>query len=141
MKKSYLILLVYLLVIVFSVIYFVFMQHFGSKGLLFSVGGKDRILGLLDILIIIVTAVSIFLLVISLLALKRTNDNRMLLLSLAFFFFSMNAFLSVLDNFFPNEFIYIDHASKTLDVLVIASFLMLIYSGYKRSCHRAKTKK
>jgi hypothetical protein len=133
MKKIYIIALVYILAIATAVVYFGVMQHFGHRGLVFDIGGRDRIFGLPDILIPVVTIASIFLLILSLIAFKRTNDTRILILSLAFFFFMLHALLEVLDNFFPREFIFINNATAVLEFLVLLSFIMLIYSSYKRS--------
>ncbi len=140
MKKAHIIVLVYVLVILASAVYFGMMQHFGFKGMGFCVGGRDRIFSALDILIVTVFAASLFLLLLSLVAFRRTNDNRMLIVSLAFFFFSANSFLSVLENFFPDEFIFIDHASQVLNMLVLVSFIMLMYAGFKRSENIKKRK-
>jgi len=142
MKNAHIVLLVYSLVILLSVLYFGFMQHFGFRGMAFEIGGRDRIFSFFDFLILFVTALSIFLLVLSLEAFRRTNDTRLLILSFAFFFFSLVEFLSVLENFFPREFIYINNASKVLELLVLLSFVMLIYSAYKGGKNRGmKTRK
>lgn len=131
LKNSHILLLVYGTIIAASIIYFIVLQHFTPTIGCFNMGGRDYSIGILDILIIVAVIASIFLLVISLMAFGRTNDPKMLILALAFFFFSIKEFLAVGENFFPGSYIYIDHMDKTLDVLIFMSFIILIYAGYK----------
>ena len=140
MKTSYIVLAIYVAVIIGAVIYFGFLQQFGFKGLLFQIEGRDHIISPVDALIIIATIVAIFLFVISLLAYSRTRDTRILIVSLAFFFFAVKEFLFLFENFFPGEFIYIDNAEHTLELLILLSFMMLMYGTFRRS-EKAKLKK
>lgn len=141
MKKPFkIILLVYAVVIIGAIVYFGFLQHFGFRGLLFNIAGKDHVVNPVDALILAVTLAAFFLLAISLLAYRRTNDSRILIVSLAFFFFAVKEFLFLLDNFFPQENIYIGNAERTLELLILLSFMMLMYGTFKRS-EKAKQRK
>jgi hypothetical protein len=140
MKNSHILVIVYSAVIIASVIYFGFMQHFMPTLGCFNIGGRDYSIGILDFLIIIAVIASVFLLIISLLAFSRTNDLRMLILALAFFFFSVKELLAVCENFFPGSYIYIDHMDKTLDVLIFMSFIILIYASYKGMIEKTRKK-
>ncbi len=128
----YMIIAVYLVVIVLSGIYLFLWQGFGSKGLVFSIAGKDQVLNAFDIVLLAATLVSFFLVFISLLAFKRRKDNRIFILSIAFFFFAVNEMLQIFDNFFPNEYIFISNASKAIDLLILLSFAMLVYGRSSR---------
>lgn len=142
MKTSYVVLAVYVIVIIGAIIYFGFLQQFGFKGLLFQIEGRDHIIDPVDALIIIATIVAIFLFAISLLAYSRTRDTRILIVSLAFFFFAVKEFLFLFENFFPGEFIYIDNAERTLELLILLSFMMLMYGTYrKRARKRTRPRK
>ena len=44
-------------------------------------------------------------------------------------------------HFFPMEFIYIDSASQTLELLVLLSFIMMMYSNIRRSQPPKKRRK
>ena len=95
-----LILLAYVVVIVGAFVYFVILQQFGYRGLIFTIEGKDHIFAPLDILIIISTIASFILLLISLTAFNRKKDLKLFIISFAFFFFTVRQFLFLLDNFF-----------------------------------------
>jgi hypothetical protein len=126
-----LILLAYVLVIVAAFVYFVIMQQFGYKGLVFHMEGKDQSFTPLDMLIMLSTIVSFVLLLISLGAFGRKKDLRLFVISFAFFFFTIRQFLFLLDNFFPEENIFIGNAVHTLDLLILLSFIMLMYRSKK----------
>lgn len=121
------ILLGYVLVIIGAFIYFAVLQGFGYRGLEFTISGKDRVLAPLDILILLSTIASLILLAISIVAFERKKDNRFFVLAFAFFFFTLRQVLFLLDNFFPEENIYIFHAVHALDILILLSFMFLMY--------------
>ena len=122
----------YVIIILLAVVYFGFLQQFGYKGLVFQIEGRDKVLNPLDILIIVTTIASLFLLVISLMAYRRNHDLRILVVSLAFFFFAVKELLFMMENFFPGEFVYIDNAERTLEFLILRSFIMLMYGASRR---------
>lgn len=138
MNRTHIVILVYAAVIVVSAVYFVALQNFGFKGLLFTVEGRDRIINPIDVLILAVTIVSLFLLFISVLAFRRTKDTRVLIVSMAFFFFAVKEILFLFENFFPGEHIYIDNAERVLELLILLSFSMLMYGTYSRTKKAAK---
>jgi hypothetical protein len=140
-KHFYIVLAVYVAVIACSVIYFGLLQHFGFSGMEFRLGGHNQMIDIMDIVILVATTASLFLLIISLLATKRTGDTRMLIISIAFFFFVIKEFLFIFENFFPGENIYIDNAERTLELLILLSFIMLIYGTYKRTENKSRIKK
>jgi hypothetical protein len=140
-KHFYIVMAVYAVVIVCSVIYFGLMQHFGFSGMEFNLGGHNQMIDIMDIVILVATIASVFLLAISLIATKRTGDTRMLIISIAFFFFVIKEFLFIFENFFPGENIYIDNAERTLELLILLSFIMLIYGTYKRTENRSHMKR
>ncbi|MFH0832768.1 MAG: hypothetical protein V1900_03560 [Candidatus Aenigmatarchaeota archaeon] len=140
MKNYHILIMVYSVVIIASIVYFGFFQHFGARNLNFCMGGRDNAISLIDLMIILAVAVSLSLLVISILAFKRTNDIKMLILALAFFFFSVKEFLSAFENFFPGEFIYIDNMDKMLELLIFLSFIILLYAGYKNIMNKNRTR-
>ena len=121
------ILLIYAIFIVGAFIYFVGLQHFGFNDLNFVVEGKDQALTPLDIVIILTLILAIVLLVISLAAFNRKKTTKMLVISLVFFFFAVKEFLTILDNFFPGERIYTANAIGALELLILLSFVLLIY--------------
>ncbi len=131
-KREYAVPIVYAIVIIGALIYFGFLQQFGYRGLVFQVGGQDRVLNVLDMLIILITIASLFLFVISIMAYRRTHDLRILIVSMAFFFFAVKEFLFLFENFFPGEFIYIDNAERVLELLILISFIMLMYGVSRR---------
>lgn len=118
---------VYAAVIVAVLFYFVILQNFGYQGLKFTLEGKDRVLAPLDALILVSALASIALLAVSVSAFSRKRDMRLFVLSLAFFFFALRQLLFLMDNFFPGENIYIFHAVHTFDVLILLSFIFLMY--------------
>lgn len=121
------IILVYAVVIIGAFFYFAILQGFGYRGLQLSISGKDQVLAPLDILIVLSTLASFVLLIISLSAFSRRGDLRLFVISFAFFFFTLRQLLFLLDNFFPGENIYIFHAVHTLDLLILLSFILLMY--------------
>jgi hypothetical protein len=123
---------VYIAVIVLCGVYIFALQGFGAKGLVFSIGGKNQVIDAFDIILLAAAVASFFLVAISLLAFKRRKDNRIFILSIAFFLFAVNEILQIFDNFFPNEFIFIANAQKVLDLLILLSFAMLVYGRYTR---------
>src|SRR3989344_1969147 len=126
-----LILLAYVIVILAAFFYFVILQQFGYRGLVFTIEGKDHTFLPLDILIILSTVASAILLLISLTAFSRKRDLKLFVISFAFFFFTLRQFLFLLDNFFPEENIFIGNAVSTLDLLILLSFIMLMYRAKK----------
>src|SRR3989338_758072 len=126
-----LILLAYAVVIVAAFVYFVILQQFGYRGLVFNMEGKDHTFAPLDIMIILSTIASSILLLISLTAFSRKKDLKLFVISFAFFFFTIRQFLFLLDNFFPAENIFIGNAVSTLDLLILLSFIMLMYRAKK----------
>lgn len=133
MKKTVaLVILIYFIVVSSFFIYFGLLQQFGVEGLVFNIGGRDHTVTPLDALILVATVAALFLLVISLIAFKRTKDTRILIISIAFFFFAVKEFLFMLENFFPGEFIYIDNAERALELLILLSFVMLMYGTHRR---------
>ena len=125
------ILLAYVVVILAAFVYFVILQQFGYRGLVFTIEGKDHTFAPLDILIILSTIASSILLLISLTAFSRKKDLKLFVISFAFFFFTIRQFLFLLDNFFPAENIFIGNAVSTLDLLILLSFIMLMYRAKK----------
>ena len=123
---------IYLAVIIFSGVYFFVWQGFGSNGLVFSIGGRDRIFTAFDAILLVAAFISFFLVAISLLAFKRRKDNRIFILSLAFFFFALREVFQIFENFYPGEGIFISNATKVLDLLVLISLTMLLYSKFSR---------
>ena len=121
------IVIAYAVVIIGALFYFAVLQGFGFKGLEFSISGKDRVLAAVDILIVLSTIASFLLLIISLTAFSRRGDLRLFVISFAFFFFTLRQVLFLLENFFPGENIYIFHAVHTLDLLILLSFILLMY--------------
>jgi hypothetical protein len=126
------ILAIYVAVIGLSAIYFFVMQGFGSHGLTFSIGGRDNTFTAFDAILVAATAISFFLVALSLLAFKRKKDNRIFILSLAFFFFALHEVVQIFDAFYPQESIFIENATRVLDLLVLASLMMLLYSKFSR---------
>ncbi|MFC2142842.1 hypothetical protein ACFLQN_00410 [Candidatus Aenigmatarchaeota archaeon] len=126
-KYATCILLIYLIIIVGSLIYFGYMQSFGSKGLQFQIAGKDSFVTIFDLLIIAVIPVALILFIISAIAFNRRRDFRLFLVSVAFFFFVVKEFLFLFENFFPNEFIFIHNAERALELLILLSFVFLMY--------------
>lgn len=123
---------IYAVFIVGLVFYIVILQQFGFHGLQFQIGGKDNLITALDILILGTTVVSFALLGISMLAFRRKKDVRIFIVALAFFFFAAKEFLFLLDNFFPKEAVYIGHAERGLEFLILLSFMMLMYTSRSR---------
>ena len=121
------ILAIYAIVIIGSVVYFVALQNFGSSGLEVHISGRDRQINLLDFMILIIMPIAFVLFIISLLAYMRKRDTRMLVISAAFFFFMVKETLFALENFFPNEFIFIANAERALELLILLSFVFLMY--------------
>ncbi|MBI4170826.1 MAG: hypothetical protein HY514_03965 [Candidatus Aenigmarchaeota archaeon] len=126
----FMIIAVYLIVIVFSGIYLFAWQGFGSKGLVFSIAGRDQVLNAFDIILLAATIAAFFLVAISLLAFKKRKDNRIFILAIAFFFFALSEILQLFENFFPAEYIFTSNAGKVLDLLILLSFAMLVYARY-----------
>ncbi len=125
------IVLIYTAFIVLALIYFVGLQQFGFRGFHFVVEGKDKILAPLDIFIIATLAISLILLMISLAAFSRKKTVKIFIISLVFFFFTIKELLAMLENFFPEENIYIGNASGALELLILVSFVLLIYNIYR----------
>lgn len=120
-------LIIYAVVAVASFIYFGSLQSFGSKGLQFSLIGRDNVFNLFDMLIIFTIPTALLLWVLSLLAYRRKPEIRLFIVSIAFFFFTVKELLNFLEAFFPNEFIYITNAERALDFLILISFMFLLY--------------
>jgi len=119
--------IIYAVFIIGLAFYLVILQHFGFRGLEFQIGGRDNLITALDLLILGTTIASFALLGISLLAFKRKRDVRIFIISIAFFLFALKEFLFVIDNFFPGESVYIAHAERGLEFLILLSFMMLMY--------------
>lgn len=124
---SVMIILIYLVIIVASIVYFIMLQSFGSAGLEFSIEGRDTTFNIFDILVLIALPVAIVLFIISIIAFRRKKSLRIFLISTAFFFFLVNEVLVMIHNFFPHEFIFIENAERALDLLVLLSFIFLMY--------------
>lgn len=121
------ILIIYAIIIIGSIIYFVYMQSFGTQGLQFYIGGHDKVFNVFDMLIVIVIPVAIVLFIISLIAFRRRKDLKMFIISVAFFFFLVKEILFLFQNFFPQEFIFIGNAERALELLILISFMFLLY--------------
>ncbi len=130
-KTFFVIIAIYLIVIAFSAVYLFLWQGFGSKGLVFSIAGRDHVFNAFDIILLIATLASFFLVAISLLAFNKRRDNRIFILTIAFFFFALGQVLDIFDNFFPNEYIFSTNAGRVLNLLILLSFAMLVYGRYK----------
>jgi len=125
------IVLIYAVFIAGALIYFVGLQQFGYHGFRFAMEGKDRTLTHLDIAIIVAFVVSFVLLMISLFAFGRKKTVKIFIISMVFFFFTIKEFLITLENFFPEENIYIGNATGALELLILVSFVLLIYNIYR----------
>jgi len=130
-KTFFAIIAIYLIVIAFSAVYLFLWQGFGSKGLVFSIAGRDHVFNAFDIILLVATLASFFLVAISLLAFKKRRDNRIFILTIAFFFFALVQVLDIFENFFPSEYIFITNAERVLNLLILLSFGMLVYGRYK----------
>ena len=120
-------LIIYAVVLAASFVYFVNLQSFGSKGLEFSVVGKDNAFTVFDMLILFTIPTALLLWVLSLMAYMRKPEIRLFIVSIAFFFFAVKEFLNFLEAFFPNEFIFIANAERALEFLILISFMFLLY--------------
>ncbi len=127
LASPYSIVLIYAVVIAALVIYLFFMQQFGAKGMQFHLSGRDQSITILDIAIITATVIALFLLFISLMAFRKKPDMRLFLISMAFFFFALKEFLAFFENFFPEEYIFIDNAERGLELLMLVTFILLLY--------------
>ena len=127
LSSFYTLLLIYISVTAAFLVYFVFLQHFGAKGLQFSLGGQDSVFNIFDVLILILLPVATALFVISFMAFMRRRDKRLFITSVAFFFFLVKQVLNILQNFFPREFIFIGNAESALELLILVSFVFLLY--------------
>lgn len=123
--------IIYILFLIGAVIYFMVLQNFGYHGFNFVMEGKDKTLTPLDLAIFGALIVSLTLLVISLTAFGRKKTVKLFIISLVFFFFTIKEFLITLDNFFPEETIYIGNATGALELLILLSFVLLIYNIYR----------
>ncbi len=123
--------LLYVIFIAGAFVYFVGLQHFGYGGFQFSIEGRDRTLTPLDFVIISTFAISLVLLLISLIAFGRRRTVKVFIIALVFFFFTIKELLTILENFFPHENIYVENASGALELLILLSFVLLIYNIYK----------
>lgn len=123
--------IIYGIFIIGALVYFVALQHFGYYGSVFRMGGHDSIVSPLDVVLIITFIISTILLIIALVAFGRKKTIRMFVISLTFFFFTVKEFLIMLENFFPGENIYIGNATGALELLILLSFVLLIYNIYK----------
>ena len=130
-KTFFAIIAIYLIVIAFSAVYLFLWQGFGSKGLVFSIAGRDHVFNAFDIILLVATLASFFLVAISLLAFKKRRDNRIFILTIAFFFFALVQVLDIFENFFPSEYIFVTNAERVLNLLILLSFGMLVYGRYK----------
>ena len=119
--------LIYAIFIIGAFVYFVGLQGFGFNGLQFSAQGRDQAFTPLDILIILTLILALSLMTISLLAFNRKKTTKLLIVSVVFFFFALKEFLDVMDNFFPSEKIYTLNAIAVLEVLILFSFVLIIY--------------
>lgn len=119
--------IIYAVVAVSSFVYFVNLQSFGTRGLEFSVVGRDNVFNLFDMLILFTMPTALLLWALSLLAYRRKPEIRLFVVSIAFFFFAVKEFLSFLESFFPKEFIFIGHAERALEFLILISFMFLLY--------------
>ncbi len=126
-KKAAVILAIYAVVIIASLVYFGYMQKFGTHGLEFYIEGSDNAFNVFDALILILLPIALVLFIISVLAFHRKPELRLFLISTAFFFFVVREILYILENFFPKEFIFIDNASRALEFLILLSFVFLLY--------------
>lgn len=129
MKLTYFysLLLIYAIVIASFLVYFVLLQQFGAKGLQFSMGGRDSVFNIFDLLTLILLPIATALFVISFMAFMRKNDKRLFITSIAFFFFLAKQVLDVFQNFFPSEFIFVGNAESALELLILISFVFLLY--------------
>lgn len=119
--------IIYAVVLVASFVYFVNLQSFGSKGLEFSMVGRDNAFTVFDMLILFTIPTALLLWALSLLAYMRKPEIRLFIVSIAFFFFAVKEFLNFLEAFFPNEFIFIANAERALEFLILISFMFLLY--------------
>ncbi|MCX6815540.1 MAG: hypothetical protein NT120_01665 [Candidatus Aenigmarchaeota archaeon] len=123
---------IYIVFIVGAIIYFIGLQNFGFNGLDFVRGGKNHIVGLDDITIVITLVLSAVLLVLSVAAFLRKKTARFLVMSLVFFFFALKEFIILIENFFPGEHIYIPNAVVALELLILLSFALFVYNSRER---------
>lgn len=119
--------IIYAVVLAASFVYFVNLQSFGSKGLEFSMVGRDNAFTVFDMLILFTIPTALLLWVLSLMAYMRKPEIRLFIVSIAFFFFAVKEFLNFLEAFFPNEFIFIANAERALEFLILISFMFLLY--------------
>ncbi len=127
LTSLYTMIIIYAIVIISSFVYFVSLQSFGSRGLEFSIVGKDNTFSVFDMLIMFTLPVALLLWVLSILAYRRKPEIRLFIVSIAFFFFAVKEFLNFLAAFFPKEFIFIGNAERALEFLILISFMFLLY--------------
>ncbi len=123
--------MIYAVFIILALFYFVGLQHFGYNGFQFEMCGKDKILTPLDIVILTAFVISFILLMLSLFAFSRKKTVKIFTISLVFFFFAVKELLEILENFFPNENIYTGNSVGVIELLILLSFVLLIYNIYR----------
>ncbi|MBI4896094.1 MAG: hypothetical protein HY832_00930 [Candidatus Aenigmarchaeota archaeon] len=122
----YMIFLIYLVVLVLSSVYIFWLQGFGSHGFNFDIEGRDQAIDAYDVVLLVATITAFFLVSISLLAFQKHRDIKIFILSIAFFLFALNELLEIFDNFFPREYIFINHARRVFNLLILLSFVLLL---------------
>lgn len=127
LTSFYTMLIIYAIVIIASFTYFVSLQGFGTKGLEFSIIGRDKAFSVFDMLILFTIPTALVLWILSLLAYRRKPEIRLFIVSIAFFFFAVKELLNFLEAFFPKEFIFIGNAERALEFLILISFMFLLY--------------
>ena len=127
LTSFYTMLIIYALVGIGTFVYFVYLQSFGSRGLEFSIVGRDNVFNIFDMLILFTIPTALVLWVLSLLAYRRKPEIRLFIVSIAFFFFAVKELLNFLETFFPKEFIFVGNAERALEFLILISFMFLLY--------------
>lgn len=117
----------YLALIVLAGIYLFAVEGVTDGTFSVDSGGRDHKISFFDVTLFLVLIFAAGLTVISSLAYNKKNSPRLFFVSLAFFLFTINAALRLIDNFLIGGYTYIGISISTLEFLILLSLFYAIF--------------
>ena len=123
--------LIYAVMILISLVYLYVVEDITGARFDFELGGKDAKFSFYDVSLIVVTAFSGFLTIVSTLAFGRKQSRKLFMVSVAFFVFTMRSAANVIFNHFIGGYYLLGVHIVGMEILVLLMFSSVLLFSEK----------
>ncbi len=120
-------LVLYAIVIILAGAYLVLTEDILGGSYVLHGGGRDMKFTFYDVVLILVLVVAMALTVIATMAYNKKKNERLLFVAGAFFLFSIEAALQLVNNFLLGDYTFIGIGVQTLELLILVSLFLALF--------------